>query len=217
MCSSDLLLESFVENRKGGESGVRRVQFVEGDSLWKAADEGRWSPALALAAMNAELSADYKDVRKMLADARVGGSPPHAILIDAVDGKKFAMLRIGGSAVRWNFACRLAGRSEPLATSLYVGPWDNRNLFKALSHAIQSFFRTGKSPYPVERTLLTTGILAFAMQSRFEGGKPIETPDLALAYQPIDFRSMREMGKSWTIITEKTPQPQGMQIGRAHV
>jgi hypothetical protein len=209
------LLQSFVESRRGGESGVRRVQFVQGDSLWKTAEEGRWSPQLALAAMNAELKSNFKDLKELLADQRVGSSPPHAILIDYIDGKKFAMLKIGASATRWNFACTLKGQTQPLATALYVGPWDNRNLFKALSHAIQSFFKTGKAPYPVERTVLTTGILAFAMQSRFDGDAPLETPALAIPYAPIDFRAMREMGKSWTIITEGTPQPQGMHSARA--
>ena len=104
-------------------------------------------------------------------------------------------------------------REEPLATSFYVGPWQNRNLFKALSHAIQTHFRQKRAPYPVERTLLVTGILDAEMQSRYEGGKPQRTPQLEFAYQPIDFRAMREMGASWKIITEETPEPMGIGSG----
>jgi hypothetical protein len=92
-----------------------------------------------------------------------------------------------------------------------VGPWNNRNLFRALSHAIQTFFREKKAPYPVERTLLVSGILDAEMDSRLAKGKTIETPWLSFAYQPTEFRAMREMGASWKIITDQTPQPRGIE------
>ena len=99
----------------------------------------------------------------------------------------------------------------PLATSFHVGPWQNRNLFKALAHAIQTNFRERRPPYPVERTLLTTGALAAAMDSRFEGNRPLDTPHLNLAYKPRDYRKLREMGASWKIITDDLPEPKGIQ------
>ena len=135
----------------------------------------------------------------------------HGILVDYRDGLSAIVLKVGGSGTRWNFACQLEGESKPRATAYYVGPWENRNLFKALSHAIQTHFRQGKAPYPVERTLLVSGILDAAMSSRFEGGKSLDTPWLDVAYQPQDFRAMREMGASWKIITEQTPQHQGIK------
>ena len=36
---------------------------------------------------------------------------------------------------------------------------------------------------------------------------------LAIAYQPTDYRAMREMGATWKIITEDTPQPRGIDPG----
>jgi hypothetical protein len=67
--------------------------------------------------------------------------PAHAILIKYSDGLRATVLQIGKAATRWCFACRIAGKAEPLATSFYVGPWENRNLFKALAHAIQTHIR----------------------------------------------------------------------------
>ena len=96
-------------------------------------------------------------------------------------------------------------------TSFYVGPWQNRNLFKALAHAIQTHFRDRRAPYPVERTLLTTGALAAAMDSRFEGGRALDTPHLYVAYKTRDFYKMRELGASWKMITEDLPEPKGIE------
>ena len=35
------------------------------------------------------------------------------------------------------------------------------------------------------------------------------------AYQPLDFRSMREMGETWNIITETVPEPRGLDTSGA--
>ena len=41
----------------------------------------------------------------------------------------------------------------------------------------------GEAPYPVERTLLTTGLVAAGMRSLAAGQKHVETPHLAVRYQ----------------------------------
>ena len=119
-----------------------------------------------------------------------------------------------GGGIHWHFAGKLAGEQNPRATSSYVGPWNNRNLFKALAHAIQTHFRERRAPYPVERTLLVTGILDAEMESRFQGGQPMDTPHLAIAYTARDYRKMRELGASWKIITKDIPEPKGIEIWR---
>jgi len=207
------VLQSVVEARRGGETGVREVQLLEGDDVWKAAEAGRFSLPLAEAAMRASEQRDVGDLRTFTEPSTSKTHPVHAILIQYKDGLRATMLRMGSSATRWSFACRLANSPEPMATRFYVGPWNNRNLFKALSHAIQTHIRQSKSPYPIERTFLTTGILAAAMDSRFEQHRLLPTPQLDIAYQPLDYRNMREMGASWKLITESTPEPQGLESG----
>jgi len=209
------VLQSMVEARRGGETGVARVRFLTGDPLWKAADDGQWSPQLAAAALAADFGPDHDLTRSVLAR---GKSPKgeavdiYGILLEYRDGLKGTALRVPtGGGTRWHFACRLKSEDKPRATSYYVGPWDNRCLFKALSHAIQTHFREGRAPYPVERTLLTSVVLDAAMDSRIANGKPIEAPQLEVRYQPRDFRAMREMGATWKILTEETPQPPGIE------
>jgi hypothetical protein len=39
------VLQSMIEARRGYETGVEQVQFLQGTALWKAADDGLWSPS----------------------------------------------------------------------------------------------------------------------------------------------------------------------------
>lgn len=211
------LLQSQVEARRGGEAGVASVQFLEGEALWKAADDGLWDPALATAALDAELGRNPAPLRQRVeelcrreSDPKGRPVQPHALRLTYRDGWSATVFKAGERSTRWNFACKLKGDKAPRATAYYVGPWDNRNLFKALSHAIQTFFRTGEAPYPVERTLLATGILDASLDSRAQGGQSVETPHLDVAYQAKDYRELREMGASWKILTASTPQPEGI-------
>lgn len=211
------VLQSMVEARRGGETGVARVQFLQGDALWKAADEGLWSPQLAQAALDAEANSGRPPAKELIRPPKSGDTArpfvSHGVLLNYRDGLRAIVLAAAtGGGIHWHFACKLAGETKPRATSFYVGPWNNRNLFKALSHAIQSHFRERRAPYPVARTLLVTGILDAEADSRFQGGRPMDTPQLAIAYRPRDYRKMREMGASWKIITEDIPEPKGNEM-----
>jgi hypothetical protein len=75
-------------------------------------------------------------------------------------------------------AVKAAGLERPAGTWFYL-PKPQRDHFSFLCNHIEVMFRTGKPSYPVERTLLTTGMLAFLMDSRYQGGKRLETPELA--------------------------------------
>src|SRR5436190_14136507 len=46
------VLQCFVERRKGGENGVRRVQHIQGDEVWRAAEQGKWPRELMHAALS---------------------------------------------------------------------------------------------------------------------------------------------------------------------
>ena len=204
------VLQSMIESRHGGESGIASVQYLEGEALWAAADAGEWSEDLATAAMAVELGDDTPRLRDLVKTADFAETPPHGFLLRYRDGMRAIVLKIGVSGIRWNFSAQLEGRDDPLATRFYVGPWENRNLFKALANAIQSHFR-GESPYPVQRTQLVTGALEAAIDSHLADGMVIATPQLTIEYQATDFRKFRELGRTWQIITDETPQPESIE------
>jgi hypothetical protein len=81
----------------------------------------------------------------------------------------------------------LRGNPKPLGTHFYL---ENRRPFGHFAYlvkAIEHMVQTGHPAYPVERTLLSTGILDAVMTSRFEKNKRIETPYLAIRYTPTDW------------------------------
>ena len=214
------VLQAMVEFRHSAERGVSQVQFLQGDALWKTASDGLWSPELAQAALATDVPVPNASAPDLIRPPRNSDSVApfvhHGILVRYRDGLRAIVLGVGtGGGIKWHFGCRIAGEPNPRLTSFYVGPWQNRNLFKALAHAIQAHFRERRAPYPVERTLLTTGALAAAMDSRFQGGRLVNTPHLAIRYKARDFRPMREMGETWRILTEDIPQPPGINpLGR---
>ncbi|HKB05230.1 MAG TPA: hypothetical protein VKD90_23600 [Gemmataceae bacterium] len=206
------VLQSVMEARGPSETGISKVQFLGADAIWEFASKEPWLVELGDQAMAAELGPGQPSLPKLVRTPAFRATP-HAIVLDYRDGLRAAVLKVGGSATRWNLAWRPAAGGKDVATRFYVGPWDNRNLFKALSHAIQHLFRTGRPPYPVERTLLTTGALCAAVDSRERMGAAVETPHLHIEYTPRDFSAFREDGASWKILTEGTPEPKGITRG----
>jgi hypothetical protein len=204
------MLQAMVESRAGGETGIKEVEFFDGDELLRAADESRWAPDLADAARATDPDPSRPGPLREVVKAGGFRRKVHGILLTYKDGLRGMVLNAARDSTHWHFACRTAGNPKPSATSFYVGPWENRGLFKALAHAIQVYFRDRRAPYPIERTLLTTCALEAAMESRFQGQQPVTTPYLDVAYQPVDFRAMREMGESWRVLAPGTPQPPGI-------
>jgi len=166
-------LQCFVERRKAGETGVRAVQHLEGEDVWLAAERGLWSKDLMVAALSrAERLGPGRpeDVKK-----------PVLCLVEYADGFRGAVLALGGLVNEYLVALRVKGRREIDSTSCYV-PAQNSNNFSMLVHGIVQMFQTGNRPYPVERTLLTTGTLAALMESAYQGHKRLETPHLNIGY-----------------------------------
>lgn len=176
------VLQTFVEKRRGGETGVKSVQTLKGAATWRAAREGRWSVELLQAALKtvpalAGRSFDFDSLQKADPQATV-------FLIEYSDGFKTAAYLSRGLVSEFCFAAKAKGQREPVATWCEL-PKPQRDHFSFLCNHIEVMFRTGKPSYPVERTYLVTGVLAALMDSRFAGGKLLPTPHLqGVGYTP---------------------------------
>jgi hypothetical protein len=102
--------------------------------------------------------------------------------IEHADGLKSTLLMLSGLVKDFTVAVRIKQQAELLSTQMYL-PGLNLgqtlpNFFSALARHVETLFLTGKPPYPVERTLLTTGIVAAAVDSLTQGQKRLDTPHL---------------------------------------
>jgi hypothetical protein len=190
-------LQCMVERRKGGETGAQAVQCLQGEAMWKALDQGRWSKHLleaALALVPAHAPGDYRELTARDKDAAV-------FLIEYRDGLKAAVVMPNGwihegDGGAFVFAGQVKGQDKPAATHFYLQQPDPFAHFAYLVKAIDATIQTGHAVYPVERTLLTTGILDAVMTSKFEQHRRVETPHLAIRYQPTD----------WPFATDPVPK-----------
>lgn len=173
-------LQCMVERRRGGETGVASVQAVRGEEITRAEKAGRWSREMldaALATTPAPGGGRAREFRKECV----------FYLIEYRDGLKAAVAMGTGMANEFAFAGKLRGEARPQATWFRLQEERPFGHFAHLLRAIDHTFHTARPAYPVERTLLTTGVLDALMHSLAEGGRLVRTPELAIRYEPADW------------------------------
>jgi hypothetical protein len=185
-------IQCMAERRKGGETGVKAVQALRGENVWKALaaggwDAGGWDPKLFEACLCRSQTlgqpATFSHRFPSLPQMKELTKDPVAYRIEYSDGLKATMLLMNGLVQDFNFAARLKGKKEPLSTLFYLPPNPNVTYSASLMSKAEEMFTTGKAPYPVERTLLTSGLVAAGLQSLATGEKRLETPQLTVKYE----------------------------------
>lgn len=182
-------MQCMVERRKGGETGVKSVQLIDGDAVWKAGDEGRWSKRLLTAALSRSdtpLGLSVTDGRPQdlagSGELRKLVKSPAAYFIERNDGLKTTLLMLNGAVRDYTFAARVKGHGV-ISTQFFLSPVPNVTYSACLMSKIEEMFVTGKAPYPVERTLIVSGALESCLQSRHKGAAKLDTPHLAVKYR----------------------------------
>jgi hypothetical protein len=170
-------LQCFLERRPGGETGVKSVQCLQGDAVWQAGDEGRWSWKLLNAALARTPSENVGPVKENVRN-------PMAMLVEYQDGTRGAALNLIEQTSEFSFAGFVKGVEEPVSTCLVLPPPPAAKFFDPLTWHIEQFFLSGQPTYPVDRTWLTSTVLDLGLQSLQEGSRVVTSPALDIRYQP---------------------------------
>lgn len=186
-------IQCMVERRHGGENGVKWVQAYRGAAFWQALRDGVWPRELMVAALCRSHTLTparpgFNDILPSVEDMQRLVKDPVAYRYEHNDGLKCTMLLMSGLVKDFNFAAYVDGQRRPWSTQMYLPMPDGRTtlatFFSPLVNNMEKMFLTGKAAYPVERTLLTTGLTAAGVESLYRKQARYETPHLNIRYQP---------------------------------
>ena len=183
-------MQCMIERRKGGETGVAAVQLIEGEEVWKAGEEGRWSYQLLEAALSRSdtpcgLTDEDGRTQDMISNGEIYRlvENPAAYFIEYDDGLRATLLMLNGAVRDYCFAAQLKEEPVPVSTQFFLTPTPNVTYSACLIAKIEELFETGIAPYPAERTLLVSGTLESCLTSRLQGHVRLETPHLNVEYR----------------------------------
>ncbi len=178
------------ERRRGGEVGIRQVQALRGDKLWEQmqTEDRRITRDLFVAALtrshNLPVQEGYPTDPVSFDWARRTLPDTLAYLIEHRDGFRTSIFLTG---IRdFNYAGHLADTGEILSCQMYL-PMPGHgsttaDFFNPLTRHIEDMMLTGRAPYPVERTLLTSGMVIGGVESLYRKQEVVPTPEMAVDY-----------------------------------
>jgi hypothetical protein len=186
------MMQCMAERRKGGETGVVAVRALSGDAVWNAMSQkswsaGGWNPKLFEACLSRSQTLaqpeTYSHRYPTPEQMREWVENPIAYRIEYRDGLKATMLLMNGLVNDFTFAAKLKNQDKPLSTLFYLPPVPNVVYSAALMAHAETMFTTGKAVYPVERTMLTSGMVQACLQSLSQDEQRKLTPQLSVSYQ----------------------------------
>ena len=179
------------ERRKGGEVGIRSVLALRGARMWEmlAQPDRETTRRLMVSALtrshNLPVEGGYYTDPITVEWARQVFPEATAYFIEHLDGFRTTMFLVG---IRdFNYAGLRADTGEIVSCQMYL-PMPTHgsttaDFFHPLTRHIEDLVLTGKAGYPVERTLLTSGMTLAAVESLHRGQVLVETPQMKVRYQ----------------------------------
>ena len=179
------------ERRRGGEFGIRSVHALTGDAVYAALEtaDREITKRLMVAALtrshNLPVEGGYPTAPVTFAWARQTLPEITAYFIEHRDGFRTTIFLTG---IRdFNYAGYLPEADRIISCQMYL-PMPTHgsttaDFFNPLTHHIESLVLENRAPYPVERTLLTSGMVIGGVDSLHQGQQKIATPKMLVRYQ----------------------------------
>lgn len=174
-------LQAVVEQRHGGETGVRAVRCFTGEAVWSAVEEKRFDPELFQAALDRISIVKPTEPRRALRDLV---KAPVLWQIEYADGLRASVVELNGAVIGWSGAWRYREGRKLEATQFWTQEARPAAHFTLLLNGIEKMMLTGRPSWNVERTLMSSGLLDALLQSCVQGGARLDTPQLEFGYQP---------------------------------
>jgi hypothetical protein len=175
------------ERRRGGEVGIRNVRALRGAKMWEHVAGLPQTQRLLMAALSRSHTwpvEGYPEETPTFDWARRIFPEAHAYFFEHRDGFRTSLFML---PIRdFNYAGLDSETGAITSCQMYLpmpgSSATTADFFNPLIHHIERMVLENKAPYPVERTLLTSGMLIAALESRFRDGALIETPELEVRY-----------------------------------
>lgn len=180
------------ERRLGGEVGIKSVHAVSHDTLWKKLGQRSDTQRLFLSALsrshNLPVETGYPSARLSIEWARQTLPNTIGYFIEHLDGFHTAIFLTG---IRdFNYAGMRADNGKIVGCQMML-PMPGQSattadFFNPLTFHVEQMIVHQKTAYPVERTLLTSGMVIGGVESLHSGQIEIETPDMRVEYQAAE-------------------------------
>lgn len=176
------------ERRKGGEVGIQRVLALRGMKMWDHAARRESTMRLLVAALTRSHNLPVKDGYPTDAVsfewARNAFPEAWASFIEHRDGFHTTLFML--PIHDFNYAGLNGKTGEIISCQMYL-PMPTHgsttaDFFNPQIRHIERMIVENRAPYPVERTLLTSGMTLAGVESLHRGGQPVETPEMAVRY-----------------------------------
>ncbi|MBI2924536.1 MAG: hypothetical protein HYY24_02395 [Verrucomicrobia bacterium] len=178
------------ERRAGGEAGVKSIHAVRGERIWPLLAGRDTTKRLLFAALarshTVRAPAGYTVTVPTLAWIRQASPDAVAYFIEHYDGFRTAMFLLNGLVQDFTYAGldRRTGKVISCQMDLPMPGHTSTtaDFFNPLVNNIERMVLEGVAPYPAERTLLTSGMTLFAVESLHRGQVLVPTPEMKVAY-----------------------------------
>jgi hypothetical protein len=179
------------ERRDGGEVGIKTTEALRGPAVWERLDRDEQIRRLFLAALSRSETRvspqGFTFAPPSLEEARAHCKDPVGYFYEHDDGFRTAMFMMNGYVSDFTYAGQRRDNGKIESCLMYL-PMPSAiattaNFFNPLCHHIEEMILHNRPPYPVERTLLTSGMTLFAVDSLFQNQKKLATPELAVRYR----------------------------------